>query len=128
MSLIKVPYLDQVEIADMREDLMHLLSLNFHLSLGSRDRPVWDWDPKRAFSFRRIYLRLNNGRLRCPFAKVVWVVTTPVRVFFLLVINNSILTWDNLMKRDWQERVVWMLCIADEESIDHVCLRCPFSI
>ena len=114
------------ELSAMREELVHPLPNHLNLSTGSRGRPIWDWDHKKVFSVRSAYFRLNDDGLRCPFAKVIWDVKTPlkIKVFLWLVIKCAILTWDNLIKKDWQGPGCAPY-VSNEKSID---LRCHFSI
>ena len=114
----------------MREELTHLLPGHVHLLSGSRVCPFWDWDSNMTFSVKNIYFRLNDGGLRCLFVKIIWDIKAllKVKAFIWLIINDVIVTWDNLKKKDWQGPDICVLCTADEESIDHIFLRYPFSI
>jgi len=80
-------------ISDMRNELLLLLLRHLHVNSGSRDRPIWDWDCKRAFSVMSVYFKVNDGGLRCPFIKVICgaKASLKVRTFLLSVINGAIL-------------------------------------
>ena len=92
------------EIQQQWEELFLLLSKHLLLIEDSRNRPLWKWDSRRTFSLKNAYFRLNDGGLRCPFAKVVWQIKVPlkIRTFIWLVVKDTTLTWDNLMKRNWK--------------------------
>ena len=94
--------------------------------LGVRDRPIWNWDSKLIFSIKSVYYMLNDDGLWCLFAKVIWSIRAPfkVRAFLWLVINDVILTWDNLKKGDGMPGVC-TLCTTDDESIDDLLLSYP---
>jgi len=81
------------------------------------------------FTVRNACLRLNDVGLRCPFALTIWKVKAPlkVRAFMWLVINGATLTWDNLKKRNWHGPDICTICMADDETLDHIFLNCTFS-
>ena len=118
---IWVPYQNQLEQDSRREELMQLLPNFLTHTTDERDGSMWECDHKRKFSIKNAYLRLNYGSLRWPFAKVIWKIKIPLKVrsFLWLIINRTLVTWDNLMKRSWQEPNICAMCAKDGESIDH---------
>jgi len=83
--------LNQVGHSAKREELMQLHP--DHLP-RVRDQPSCAWDSKRILLLRSVYCKLNEGTLRCLFAKAIWRIKMPLklRVFLWLVINGAILT------------------------------------
>ena len=53
--------------------------------------------------------------------------TPKVNIFFWILLQNKILTLDNLKKRGFFIVNHCVLCKNDEESVDHIMLHCPFS-
>jgi hypothetical protein len=51
-----------------------------------------------------------------------------IKLFFWLVLERKILTWDSLQKRGWAGPNICSLCFRDEESISHLFLACPFTL
>ena len=98
---IKVPLSNQEEKVQKREELLQLLPDNFSCNVTEKECPSWEWDPKRIFTMKNAYFRLNNGGLRCPYAKIIWSVKVPpkIKIFIWLVIIETLLTWDKVMKR-----------------------------
>jgi len=45
-----------------------------------------------------------------------------------MVIRGVLLTWDNLMKRNWEGLNVCVLCTDNGESIDHLFTTCPYTV
>lgn len=50
-----------------------------------------------------------------------------INIFFCLLLQNKILTLDNLMRRGFQLVNRCFLCLDDSESILHLSLHCPFT-
>jgi len=57
-----------------------------------------------------------------------WKVPLKLKCFFWLVLHNRLLTWDNLCLRGWQGPSLCYLCNADNESVLHLFIRCPFAL
>jgi len=83
-------------------EFLELLPANLNVDKRAKDRPRWEWDPKRAFIVRNTPSG-STTELQYPFTKVMWKVRAPMMVgaFLWLVINKALLKWDNLMKRNW---------------------------
>ena len=126
---IKLPLSNQVEGIQKREELLQLCLVTFSCNVMEKDHPSWEWDPKRLFSVKNAYFRLNNGGLQFPYAKVIWTTKVPpkIKAFIWLVINEALLTWDNLMKRGWTGPGICVTCVGDEEIIDHLFLHCSYA-
>ena len=54
--------------------------------------------------------------------------TIPLKIKSLLwlAIENRISTWDNLIRKGWNDLDRFCLCLGEEESINHIFLVCPF--
>ena len=117
------------ELQHQWEELFQILSHHLALTEGSRDRPLWEWDPRRTFSVKNAYFKLNDGGLRRPFAKVVWYIKVPlkIRAFLWLIVKDALPMWDNLMKRKWQGLSVYALCMDCGEYINHLFTTCAYT-
>ena len=66
-----MPYSNQEEHVVQRMKLLQLLHEHELIYEGVRDNPKWEWDPKRVFSVKNAYYRLNNGGLRCSVPSII---------------------------------------------------------
>jgi hypothetical protein len=77
---------------------------------GESDRPLWKWTKSKKFSVKSIYnhiTRMDNGNAY----KSIWKTKIPekVRIFMWLVAQKSILTKENMIKRNWGgDRVLFL--------------------
>ena len=53
--------------------------------------------------------------------------TPKVNVYFWILLQNKVLTVDNLIKRGFIITNRCALCKNDGESVDHITLHCPFT-
>ena len=60
------------------------------------------------------------------FLDLLWSFSIPskIRCFICLVVENRILTWDNLLKRGWKGPGVCVLCRHGEDSVQHLFIDC----
>lgn len=74
--------------------------------------------------FKSFYNQLIVNNLNFPF-KCMWKVKVPpkIKVFVWLIMRNSILTKDNLLRRGWSGDANCVFC-GKEESVDHLFLNC----
>ena len=63
---------------------------------------------------------------RDNFAVLLWHCKIPwkIKCFIWLLINNKILTWDNLSKRGWIGPSRCGLCGSGDDSIQHIFVEC----
>jgi hypothetical protein len=57
-----------------------------------------------------------------------WKLPLKVKVFIWLLLEERILTWDNLTKRGFQGRSICVLCKEREENVLHLFGKCRFII
>lgn len=111
------------------EQLLSLLS-EASLSAGN-DSAVWRFSSDRAYSMNSFYKLLADGGLHCPMAKNIWKskVLLKVQVFTWLALNDRILTYENLQKRNWLGFTgqLCSFCGRKKESTYHLLLRCPLA-
>lgn len=92
----------------------------------AKDRPQWRWNTTSTFSVNFVYWFINDEGLWMRHAKTIWSVRCPlkIRVFLWLIEKNVLLTWDNLQRRGWVGPSICTLCGNEEETIEHITLRC----
>jgi hypothetical protein len=56
-----------------------------------------------------------------------WDVVLKIRLFTWLVVENTILTWDNLQKKGWVGPCLCHLCSRDSETVLHLFVNCIFT-
>lgn len=87
-----------------RRDLVNKIT-SVTLDENKDDKPKWLWDKNKKYTFASCYgVCTWRGRID-KFGKKFWKVKvlTKVHAFMSLAANNTILTWDNLQKREWSE-------------------------
>ena len=93
------------------------------------DSLFWKLNPNSVYDVRSFYNSLS-APLTIPFPwRCIWSSKVPRRVSFFLWIAawDSILTIDNLVKRNLS-LVNWCcLCRCDRETVDHLLLYCKFA-
>ena len=93
------------------------------------DSLFWKLNPNSVYDVRSFYNSLS-APLTIPFPwRCIWSSKVPRRVSFFLWIAawDSILTIDNLVKRNLS-LVNWCcLCRCDRETVDHLLLHCKFA-
>jgi hypothetical protein len=50
-----------------------------------------------------------------------------ISTFLWLLVQNKILTWDNLRQRGFIGPSIFHLCQQQEETMEHILNQCPFS-
>ena len=57
---------------------------------------------------------------------LIWsgILPTKISCFSWLVLENKVLTWDNLQKKGWIGPGICALCCADEDNIQHIFSTC----
>jgi hypothetical protein len=53
---------------------------------------------------------------------------TKDKTFSWLLIEDKLLTWNNLLKRGWQGPRLCLLCRGNEETVFHLFVQCPFTV
>jgi hypothetical protein len=56
-----------------------------------------------------------------------WKIQQKINLFLWLVVNNKILTWNNLQLRGWKGPGRCQLCKKDCEDSAHLFILCPFT-
>jgi zinc-binding in reverse transcriptase len=97
--------------------------------LGTRDAITWNRHATGKFITASAYKFITNT----PHVRVstgnIWKIGAPPRVtiFIWLMLNNRILTIDNLMRRRFQMTNICSLCWKDNETVQHLFFSCIYS-
>jgi hypothetical protein len=105
----------------------HAIALNNFPLNDSKDEAYWKWTTSKKFTVKSVYEHLtrhDNG----PDYKRVWKAKIPekIKIFMWLVEQNSILTKDNMLKRNWQGDPCCYFC-DNPENMDHLLFECPIA-
>ena len=92
------------------------------------DELIWKTNPSGIFSIVSAYANSFDAHYEPYWAKA-WVkgMTPKVNIFFWILLQNKILTLDNLKKRGF---IIINRCVLyknDGESVDHITLHFPFT-
>lgn len=106
---------------DWDEILENLVST--HLN-EEPDVAVWRLEKSGKFSVKSVYNALSASEAG-SYHKLIWKGRVPARIkiFLWLVINDAILTRDNLMKRRWKGEPTCCFCDLNE-SVSHLLFEC----
>lgn len=82
--------------------------------------------------------KLNYQWIRDRAADTIWKIKIPskIQAFLWLVARQTLLTWDNLQRREWTwpdiyslcllEEEIYSLCLLEEENIRYLFLGCIY--
>ncbi|XP_078151895.1 uncharacterized protein LOC144547180 [Carex rostrata] len=100
----------------------------FDCSISSdQERVRWKWTEGEGFSTASAYKTLHTKGMNCQFHRVLWKIKIPLKVKVLcwLLINDRILTKENLQKRGCSVEGVRVMCINNAlESTYHLFWEC----
>ena len=90
------------------------------------DQVIWTKAKEGRFSVKSLYKELELERLGDFLARVIWNSLVPPRVSFFAwkATWKKALTLDRIQKRGFSLANRCYLCLAEEESIDHILLHC----
>lgn len=114
------------ELAEM-ESLLMLLS-EVHLT-NREDKFVWKWTADGVYTAKSAYNAQLIGS-HCTFvASAIWKAKTEGkhRFFTWLLVQEKILTADQLLARNWTCNPICPLCDQVQESAQHLCLSCVYA-
>ena len=103
---------------------------SIQLQHGIRDSIVWKWSIDGIYSTQSAYRIQFQGSYRrfCP--DLIWKAhaENKCKVFTWILIQNKILTADNLQLRNCPHQDHCVLCNGPLETALHLCLLCPLAI
>jgi len=95
--------------------------------VDDKDLVTWKLGEKGSFSVNSVYNALTSNYVS-PYHKQVWKGRIPAKIknFLWLVMNNAILTKDNLIKRKWVGSPQCHFCDEDE-TVSHLLFQCSMA-
>ena len=94
-----------------------------------QDEVVWSWETNDIYTTRSAYTAKFWGREVDQMAEFTWKARAPLRCrsFAWLALQNRCWTSDRLARRGLDHQYNCPLCNHEEESIDHLFIRCVFT-
>jgi hypothetical protein len=85
---------------------------------------TWKFGGHGCFTMKSVYNALTSNDSG-PYHKKVWKSKIPakIKIFLWLVMNNAILTKDNMIKRNWQGDPSCYFC-DQVETVNHLLFQC----
>lgn len=92
------------------QDIVHRFNTN-----SENDKARWDWEKSGRFSVKSTYKHLCRNDAGCSF-KRIWKAKMPlkIKVFMWMVLQEVILTKDNLSKCKWKGNMSCAFCTEEE--------------
>jgi hypothetical protein len=56
-----------------------------------------------------------------------WNVALKIKLFFWLILENKVLTWENLVSKGWEGPSFCILCARGPETVNHLFIHCLFT-
>jgi len=93
------------------------------------DTITWKWTPDGIYSARSAYRAQFIGSFRNFNTELIWRARTEnkCKVFAWILIQDKVLTADNLARRGWPHQASCALCNGPIETGQHLYLLCPFA-
>lgn len=89
---------------------------------------IWEGTPKGRYLVASAYKAQYQMDTKLVWAKAWYHGLIPkINIFFWLLLQNRILTLDNLMKRGHIMPNRCILCKNQAETVDHIFIHCSFS-
>jgi hypothetical protein len=94
-----------------------------HLQQGVRDSITWRWTPDGVYSTRSAYRIQFKGSFRYFHTNIIWKaqVENKCKIFTWILVQDKILTAQNLQKRGWPHQDHCVLCNGPLETYTFVC-------
>ena len=108
-----------------------LVSVGIDLN-AEKDRLLWSWDTKKGqVNVKQAYkVQVMEGKEEDPkfcYSDIwEWQLPLNVNIFIWLLLEHTILTWDNLIKRSFLIPSICVLCKKSEENMLHLFGECIF--
>ena len=99
----------------------------FFVYILKEDKMIWSVDASGCFKVSSVFKSEEKGA--CPLWTKAWIkcLIPKVNIFLWILLQNKILTLDNLQKRGINVVNRCSLCKEDYEDRDHLFLNCTYS-
>lgn len=112
-------------------EMMGLLRVLKGVKLDPSQRDGWEWvlSKKGVFTSKSFYVDQFVHKSIMFSHKSIWVLSIPSKVPFFTwnAYLDRILTLDNLQNRGWNLANRCILCLQEEELIDHLLVHCDMT-
>lgn len=100
-----------------------------HLQQDVQDIITWNWSSGGIYSSRSACKAQFFGSYYGHNLDLIWraKAENKCKLFAWILIQNKILTADNLARRGWPHQTSCTLCNGPRKSGFHLCLTCPFA-
>jgi len=100
-----------------------------HLQPETQDSISWKWTTDGTYTSSSAYRAQFLGSYRGHKTSLIWSAKAEnkCKLFAWVLIQNKLLTADNLARRGWPHQPSCSLCNGPMESGLHMCLSCPFA-
>jgi hypothetical protein len=100
-----------------------------HLQEGVRDSITWRWTADGCYSTRTAYRIQFKGAYSRFNTELIWKADAEnkCKVFMWILVQEKILTADNLQKRGWPHHEHCVLCNGPLETCLHLSFHCAFT-
>jgi hypothetical protein len=112
-------------VGDLRIQWNNIFTDISSIDLDTTDDVIlWKFGNKGVFTVEYVYNALSSNDVG-PCHKKIWkgMIPAKIKIFLWLVMNNAILTKDNLIRRKWAGNPTCHFCDEDE-SISHLLFQC----
>jgi hypothetical protein len=102
---------------------------DFHLQPQVPDSIAWKWNPDGVFTVKSAYNAQFIGSYNHINSDFVWRARAEqkCKIFAWILLQDKLLTVNNLATRGWPHQPNCSLCNGPLESGPHLCLHCPFA-
>lgn len=117
------------EVQTQEQLLREELEQQGQLREDQEDEVVWKWTKEGKFTVKSFY----NERVGGPYIGMeiskVWTIKAPTRVqvFIWFMLQDKILTIQNLKRRGWEMPNRCSLCCKQEETVKHMFMLCQYT-
>jgi hypothetical protein len=101
--------------------------------INTKDNLVWSWNMTTGTVTTNLAYQciasISQNEISCWWLKAIWRVNIQSKIicFMWLCLKDHLLTGANFRKRGGIGRVVCSLCLKDDETIDHIFIRCEYT-
>ena len=97
---------------------------------SSPDTLVWDHNKNNGSATSKLVydyiVQSSHPLVGSNLQALIWsgILPTKISCFIWLVLENKILTWDNLQRKGWIGPGIYALCNAEEDCVQHIFSLC----
>jgi zinc-binding in reverse transcriptase len=95
---------------------------------ATNDQPIWRWDTQGRYTVKSCCTAIKEGPFIATNTDIIWKLKMPTRVtiFIWLLLQDRLLTYDNLIKRGWCISNMCYMCRSSIENATHLFAECTY--